>query len=188
MKVSSNVRPHIPHRLMPVDFSALLTDWDPLFKILGALAAPGGLWFWYDKFRNRVRLKIRSAGLTPGDTSGRGLTLSVENVGSVATSTGPHITVVGHDLKRQAFRLNYRLIGQHAKLPPLDVVELTATHAHPENRTLLWAWYFTIKIPLSRGRTVAIRVRNAQFERLGFCRFHWERFLFFCLKRIPGVA
>ncbi len=173
---------------MPIDLAALLADWDPFLKILGALAAPGGLWFWYDKFRNRVRLKVRSAGFTLGDTSGRGITLSVENAGSVATSTGPHITIVGRDRKRQAFRLDYRLIGQHAKLPPLDVVELTATHAHPESRTLMWAWYFTIKVPLSRGRTVAIRVRNAKFDQLGFWRFQWERFRFVYLKHTPGVA
>lgn len=173
---------------MPIDLPALLREWDPALKVLGALAAPGGLWFWLDKYRNRVQVRIRKAGFTRGDTSGRGLALSVENVGSIATSTGPHLTVTGRNLKRQTFRLNYRLVGDHAKLPPLDVVELNATHSDPESRTLVWAWYFVVTVPLSRGRPINIRVRNADFEQLGFWRFHWERLRFVYLKQIPGVA
>ena len=173
---------------MPIDLPALLRDWDPALKVLGALAAPGGLWFWFDKYRNRVHIKIRRAGFTRGDTSGRGITLVVENVGSTATSTGPNLTIKGRNLKREAFKLNYRLLGDHAKLPPLEVVELNATHGDPENRTLIWAWYFVVKVPLSRGRSVKIRVRNAEFQQLGFWRFHWERFRFVYLKHTPGAA
>ena len=173
---------------MSIDLPALLSEWDQALKVIGALAAPGGLWFWFDKYRNRVRLRPRRAGFTHGDTSGRGLTLVVENVGSMATSTGPSLTVTGRDVKRKVFQLNYRLLGEHAKLPPLDVVELNATHGDPENRTLFWAWYFVIKVPLTRGSTLKIRVRNAEFQQLGFWRFHWERLRFLYLKHTPGVA
>ena len=173
---------------MPTDLPTLLREWDPALKVLGALAAPGGLWFWFDKYRNRVHVKVRRAGFTSGDTSARGLTLVVENVGSTATSTGPNLTVTGRNVKREVLNLNYRLQGEHAKLPPLDVVELNATHADPENRTLIWAWYFVVRVPLSRGPPIKIRVRNAEFEQLGFWRFHWERFLFVYLNHTPSVA
>ena len=172
---------------MAVDLFSLLLEWDPALKVLGALAAPGGLWFWFDKYRNRVRVKVRRAGFTQGDTSGRGLTLVVENVGSSATSAGPNLTVTGRSVHRHGFKLNYRLIVEHAKLPPLDAVEINATHNDPENRTLYWAWYFVIKVPLSRGRAIKVRCRNAEFEQLGFWRFHWERSRFVFLKHTPGM-
>jgi hypothetical protein len=172
---------------MAVDLFSLLRDWDPALKVLGALAAPGGLWFWFDKYRNRIRIKVLCARFTQGDTSGRGLTLVVENVGSSSTSAGPNLTVTGRDKYRHVLKLNYRLIVKHVKLPPLDTVEIHATHNDPGSETLFWAWYFVIKVPLSRGRAIKVRCRNAKFEQLGFWHFHWERFRFICLKHTPGM-
>ena len=110
---------------MPIDLPALLRDLDPVLKVLGALAAPGGLWFWYDKYKNRVHIKIRQAGFTRGDTPGRGITLVVENIGSTATSTGPKLTIEGRNVKRESFRFDYRLLSDHAKLPPLLISKMT---------------------------------------------------------------
>lgn len=172
---------------MLINLPALLSNLDPALKVLGALATPGGLWFWWDKYRNRIRLRVRRAEFTRGETSGRGLTLVVENIGAVGTSTGPDMTVTGMNTKRQSFKLRYRLRGEHAKLLPLEVVELNATHADPESRTLIWAWYFVVEVPLSRGYPLKVRVRNAKFQQLGFWRFHWERFRFVYLKHTPDV-
>ena len=168
------------------DLSALLREWDSVLKVLGALAAPGGLWFWIDKYRNRIRVKVRHAGFATQGTDGRGLMLLVENIGSTATSTGPLLLISGRSEKREPFTLKYSLERAHAKLMPFDLVELISSHNDRESRTLFWAWYFVVKLPLSRGGTVKVRCRNSKFEQLGFWRFHWELFRFALLRQTPG--
>lgn len=167
------------------EIPALLREWDLALKVLGALAAPGGLWFWIDRYNNRVRLVIRRAEIANADASGTRLTLVVENVGSNTTSAGPNLTVAGLNTKRYKFCLCYRLEGDHTKFVPFEAVNLNAAHGNAESETLIWAWYFVVTIPLSRGRPLKIRYRNVEFQRLSFSRFHWERFCFLHLKRTP---
>jgi hypothetical protein len=170
---------------MPADLPSVIRDWDPAFRILAALAAPGGLWFWIDKYRNRVQIKVRSVSLLNGDTSGRWLALRVENVGAAVTSTESTFSVSGYTIERKRFALTYRFQNEHTKLTPFDAVELSAAHNAYENNTLLWAWYFVLRVSLTRGRTLKIRCRNIEFQQLGFWQFNWERFRYVYFGKLP---
>lgn len=167
-------------------FLQVLQQYDAAIKVLAAVAAPGGIWFWIDKFRNRIRVKIRRFGFAKGDLSVRGISFEVENIGAVLTSLEPHFQVVAYTPKRERQSYRFLIEGNDRKLPPHELKQIHGWHNNPENRVIAFGWYMDFKIPLTRGSPIRVRVRNAQFEQLGWLRFHWERLLFVVFKKTPS--
>lgn len=167
------------------EISAWLKDNDLLFKAVVAIAAPGGIWFWIDKFRNRIRIKIRKLGFPLGDTSIRGITFEAENISSVLTSFEPEFLLVGYSPERKKQTYTFRFDGSDRQLPSHVSKQFLGWHNHAENRILLFLWFMTFRFPLSRGRNVTVRIRNSSFETVGFFRFHWERLLFCWFGKVP---
>jgi len=155
-----------------------LQNYDNLLRVLGAIAAPGGIWFWIDKYRNRIRIKVRKFGLVKGDQSGRGISFELENVGASVTSLEPTFTVSAYSPKREYEVYNFRIEGDERRLSPHDLLPIQGWHSNRENRVILFGWYMTLTLRLTRGRRVRVRVRNAEFQQLGWLRFHWERMRF----------
>lgn len=162
---------------MAIDLPELLKQIDVL-KLLGALAAPGGLWFWIDKYKNRIRVRVRNLGFIRKDLSGRSLAFQIENLGSSPTSLEPTFRMKGYTPKREPFDLMFRIQGETRKLSPYEAVSVQGFHSGPESTTLAFCLYSTLVVPLTRGRNVVIRVRNAEFEPIGWFRFHWEKLRF----------
>ena len=167
------------------EISLLLKDNDLAIKALATIAAPGGIWFWIDKFRNRICIKIRKLGFPRGDTSIRGITFEAENVSSTLTSFEPKFTLTGYSPERRKQTYTFTIDGADRQLPSHVSKQFVGWHNHAENRILIFLWFMTFQLPLSRGRCVRLRVRNSRFERIGFFRFHWERLLFIWFRRLP---
>ena len=164
---------------------SLLRDNDSLLKGVGVLAAPGGIWFWFDKYRNRIRLRIRNLNFVRGDSSGRGLSFDIENLGSAGTSLEPTFTVTAYSPERTKAQYVFRINGNDRKLPPLEVKSIEGWHSHSESRSIIWGWYMVLTIQLTRGSNVRVRLRNSQLEQLGWLRFHYERLRFKVLHQTP---
>jgi hypothetical protein len=167
------------------EISSLLQHNDLFIKGIATIAAPGGIWFWIDKFRNRIRIKVRKLGLAPGDPSIRGITFEAENVSATLTSFEPKFTLTGYSPERKKQTYAFTIEGSDRQLPSHVSKQFLAWHNHSENRILLFLWFMTFKLTLSRGGCVRIRIRNSQFEQISFLQFHWEKFLFLWLKIVP---
>lgn len=165
-----------------------LQQYDSTLKLLGAIAAPGGIWFWIDKYRSRIRIKVRNFGLVRGDLSGRGISFELENVGNSNTSLEPIFSVSAYTPKRERQRFNFRIEGNERRLSPHDLLSVQGWHNGPENHAILFGWYMTFTLRLTRGRTVRLRVRNANFQQLGWMQFQWERVLFVLFGKLGKDA
>lgn len=170
------------------EIAALLNDYDVPLKVIAAIAAPGGIWFWIDKFRNRIRVKVRGLEFPLGDNNLRGLTFEAENISPTVTSFEPNFTVVGYTPTRKKLIYTFALQGADRQLPPHVSKQFIGWHDPTENDILAFLWFMTIRLTLSRGRIVRVRILNSGFEKMGFIRFHWQRFLYVCLGRLPKSA
>jgi len=163
-----------------------LQHYDTTIKVITALAASGGIWFWIDKYRNRIRIKVRSLNLPTGDTSLRAITFEAENISASLTSLEPTLTLTGYALKRGKQTYTFRIQGDDRQLPPHVTKQVVGFHNHPENRIMLFLWYMIFTLSLTKGSSVHLRYRNAEFERLSFLRFHWERLQYIFFGKVPG--
>jgi len=160
------------------ELSLWLKDYDFAIKVIATVAAPGGIWFWIDKYRNRIRIKVRKLGLPPGDTSIRGIAFEAENVSSTLTSFEPKFILTGYLPERKKQTYIFTIDGNDRQLPSHVSKQFTSWHNNMENRILLFLWFMTFELPLSRGRSVRVRVKNSEFKPIGFFKFHWQRLLF----------
>lgn len=168
------------------EISLLLKDNDFAIKVITTIAAPGGIWFYIDKFRNRIRVKVRQFGFPLGDTSTRGIIFEAENVSSTVTSFESQFTLTGYspERKNQTYTFTFD-IHSDRQLPSHVSKHFVGWHSHTENRSLPFLWFMTFQLPLSRGRCVRIHVRNSGFKQIAFFRFHWERLMFLWFGKIP---
>ena len=153
--------------------------------VIAAIAAPGGIWFWIDKFRNRIHIKVRKLGLPMGDTSVRAITFEAENVSSTLTSFEPKFMLIGYSPERKRQTYTFTIDGDDRQLPSHGSKKFIGWHDHSENRILLFLWFMTFQLPLTRGRCVRVRFRNSEFKPISFVRFHWEKLLFLWFGKVP---
>jgi hypothetical protein len=161
---------------------------DLVVKLLAVLATPGGIWFWIDKYRNRVRIRIRKLNLASGDTSVRRIAFEAENVSSVLTSLEPMFLLTGYSPERKKQTYQFTIEGNERQLPAYVLRQVVAGHNDKENRIMLCLWYMTFTVPLTRGGRVRVHIRNAEFKPIGLLRFHWERMCFLFLGKVPDKA
>ncbi len=167
------------------EISLWLKNNDVAIKVLATIAAPGGIWFWIDKFRNRIRIKIRKLGMPLGDTSLRGIAIEVENISSTLTSFEPKFTLIGYspEHKKQIYTFTFDCVDR--QLPSHVSKQFHGWHNDTENRIMLFLKFMTFNFPLSRGRCVRYRVQSSDFKPIGYFRFHWRRLLFLWFGKVP---
>jgi len=168
------------------DISLWLQRYDAVIKIVLALAAPGGIWFWADKFRNRVRITIRQFTLAVVGPAARTVTFEIENVSSTLTSLEPIFVMTGFTPERAKQTYTFMLNGNDRQLPPHVSKQIVGIHNDQQNRIMLFLWYMTFTIRLTRGGTVRLRFRNAGFSPVGVLRFYWEQLWFVLLARVAA--
>ena len=154
-------------------------------KAVTAIAAPGGIWFWIDKYRNRIRITIRNLNLPTGDTSLRRIKFEAENVSGTLTSLEPTFLLTGYTPERKKQVYSFTIEGTDRQLPAHVPKQVVAIHNEMENRIMLFLWFTTFQVALTRGGRVRARFRNAEFKQIGFLRFQWERMLFVTLGKVP---
>lgn len=160
---------------------------DLLIKVVTAVAAPGGIWVWVDKYLNRIQVKVRNLGLAPLDQNVRGIAFEAENIRSTMTSFEPEFTLTGYTSNRKKQVYKFRFDGDDRQLSPHEAKKFIAWHLERDKPFFIFLWFITFRLPLSRGRCIRVHVLNADgFKIVGFWRFHFQRILFLLFKRIPA--
>lgn len=167
------------------EIAAWFKDNEVFFRVLATLAAPGGIWFWIDRYRNRVRIKIRRLSLAEGRDRNPCVSFEAENIGSTLTSFEPEFSLVGYSAERKAVTFTFRFEGADRQLPPHAPKQFLGCRNYAGNGDLFFLWFMVFRFPLSGGRDARVRIRNGSFDPVGFFRFTWERFVFVRLGRVP---
>ena len=168
------------------DIVGWIQHYDVAIKIVTAVAVPGGIWFWIDKYRNRIRIKVRRFELPARDTSVRGIAFECENISGSLTSLEPTFTLTGYTPERGRQTYTFTIDGNDRQLPPHVPKQVLGFHNDRENRIILLLWYMAFTVSLTKGAPIRLRYRNAECVRLGFFRFHWERLRYVWLGKMPS--
>lgn len=167
------------------DLAAWLQQLDPILKAAGIVAAAaGGIWVWYQRYRDRTQVRIRKLRLAQGDTTTRKISFEAENIGTSVTSLEPSLSLTAYSPERRRQRYCFVIDEKDRQLPVHVTKQFTGTHNEVENRVMLFVWFMTFRIPLTRGHTVTVRIRNADFKPIGFWRFYIERLFFMAFGRV----
>ena len=188
MPVSSNVRPHNP--LMFASLLQFLTTYQAeILKIVGVALAPGGIWFWHEKYKNRVQIKVRKSDFAMGDKSLRGIEFKLENIGPMPIALEPKFQLIGYSPERQRQVYNFNIDTKISRQLPQHIEHyVLAWHNDTGNRVMLFLWFMVFRLKLTNGKRLTIRIRNAHFQEIRFFKFHWERLRFLLLGRLPSEA
>jgi len=165
--------------------SQALQQYDTLLYVLMAIAAPGGIWFWVDKYRNRIRVKVRNFDFSRGDVSGRSVAFEIENIGTASTSLEPTFRLSFYSPKRERQNLTFRMDGDDRRLLSCELKPIVGWHNDPETVDIAFGWYMVLTLSLTRGGNARVRFRNAEFRKLGWLRYQWERMLFKVFGKLP---
>jgi len=160
-----------------------------IVRVLTTLAAPGGIWFWIDKYRNRVQIRIRNVKLALTGSDPRAITFEAENIGITLNSYEPSLYLTGYHSdgggKWKRFVYVFTEKGNDRQLSPHVTKTILVRHDETENPEIIFLWLMTLIISPTRGHKIRVRLRNAEFHRLGVVQFQWERFLLLVFRRLP---
>jgi hypothetical protein len=174
-------------------YHLLLSYWHEhqatILKTFTTLAAPGGIWFWIDKYRNRVRIRIRDLKLALTGSDPKAIAFEAENVSSMLNSYEPSLSLTGYhsegDGKCTKFEYVFTENGNDRQLPPHIAKQILVRHDEKDKPEIIFLWLMTLTLSPTRGHKVRVRIRNAEFQPIRPLRFHWERFLLLIFRKLP---
>lgn len=151
------------------------------------LLTPGGVVFWIDRFRNRVRVTVANLRLSAtGNQHVRRILFDVENIGPSVNSLATEVVMTGYDSDRTCYTYRYAIQTQSRQLPVHVPQVIEALHNAPSSHPMMiMLWFMTFRVPLTRGGTVIVRVLNGELKRIGAFRFYWGLFLFRYFSHVP---
>jgi hypothetical protein len=147
----------------------------------------GGLYFLWDKYKNRVRVEISDVKyFTDENPAYHKLRFTAENMCDQVTSLRTPINFNAYEPRKGA-RVNYKftLNYNERNLNPFDARLLTAICVDGEKPNVSMLWFVTIDFALTRGRTYRLRLRNVDRQRLSWLKFHTERLRLVVLGTVP---
>lgn len=102
---------------------------DPL-KILYLCGGAGGIWFWVEKWRDRIRIQVRLLSNPhielKGDELEVTLQLEVENIGKSPTSLKPYVLCGGYNSEKRRNSARFTIRESDRLLPPHSARKFTA--------------------------------------------------------------
>ena len=156
-----------------------------LLKLLALFGGSTGFFYWYDRIKNRARLKIRISdlGIFAKKNEPAYIKFEAENLGLLPMSLKPTIIVKGHCLNnngrfynKQKIRIyTYSIIDADRHLAPRKARILTAKCDATNISQSLWfmVYIFTPTI----GWKCRIRIRSALGTHLSYLKYDYELFL-----------
>lgn len=151
---------------------------DPL-KALYLLGGAGGIWFWWEKFADRIRL-CASVTNHSYDVIPNGLRVTIEfevvNIGKSPTSLEPLVACVGHSPKREVCRMVLRISDADRSLAPHATRLFRATG--DTDATYPWWLFKSYRLSPTRGSDRVICCRSNPRERISLARHDVELFVF----------
>ena len=156
---------------------------DPL-RILSLIGGTGGLVYWYDRYKNRSRLRVMllDLGLMPRAGKQQAyIRFEAENFGTIPISIEPYVLLKGfiplavqkksgHKLKRSSYV--YEIDSNERNLPPHVPKIFEAFDNVGEMRPFLW--FMTYTFTPTRGKAQKLRIRSAENFQLSYARYIYE--------------
>ena len=152
---------------------------DPL-KILYALGGAGGIWFWLEKWLERIRLRVRP--LNHSFDTRRNPTVDVElkfeavNLGKSPTSLEPYVFCSGFDIHRKMQTARLEISNEQRLLEPHCTQQFTATGV--VDATYIFWLFKTYRICPTRGADRVIYTRSFPHNQISRLRYHLELMLY----------
>ncbi|MDN3517497.1 hypothetical protein QWY84_07750 [Aquisalimonas lutea] len=156
---------------------------DPM-RALYLAGGTGGLWFWIQEWRNRVRVRVWLLSEQPyvstAEMDERSiLTFEAENIGTQATSVEPLVSVRAYTARRQRIERDGKVLESERDLQPFQAKTLSVqVKANPDHTMLVFRTYH---FRFTRGASRTVRVWSAHHRTVNWFRFQYERARF--LKR-----
>jgi len=153
---------------------------DPL-KILYALGGAGGIWFWIEKWLDRIRVRVRPITHSFDDKPDGTLEVTIEfevvNVGKAPTSLEPYIFCAGYEIKRRYRSARLDISETDRLLRPHTTRQFTAVGR--AEATYPWWLFKSFRICPTRGHDRVICTRSGFGEgTLGRLRYDLELTLY----------
>jgi len=156
---------------------------DPL-RVLAVLGGGGGLLYWYDRYKNRARLRINiiNLGLISPDSSNKVcIQFEIENLGILPNSIEHSVSLSGITPKclpnstGERHTFSYMLKDTDRNLPPNSPISFKACADWDEQMRFIW--FIKVKFTVTRGRGVTIFIRSFSNERLSWLKYMYERII-----------
>lgn len=162
---------------------------DPL-KLLYVLGGSGGLVYWWDRYRNRPRLRVRLVDEHFDVKEEPYLVITtrfeIENVGTEKTSLEPEVLFSAYTVKGAHQRCSHTVVKADRALPPFTSRAITLVVKEKANYPFLWFRTYTFR--LTRGGAKQLRIRSDDKVRLTYIQFLYELIRFRALDRLPEQA
>jgi hypothetical protein len=159
---------------------------DPL-RILYLLGGAGGIWFWVEKWLDRIRLYVRPISHTfdlKADDIEVKFVFEVVNIGKSPTSLSPSIDCVGYSQRRQRETAKLEIADPERLLPPHSTKTFTAIGRI--NPTYPFWPFKSFRISPTRGRNHVMHFRSNPKKVIGKFGYHAELARFRWLWWLPS--
>jgi hypothetical protein len=144
------------------DLAGYIAD-DPI-RLLTLLGGSGGALYWFDRIRNRTRVKVRLLRERFTEDSDASVEFEITNVGQDPTSLEPTFVMTGFTPKGARRSIIFDVESQDRHLPPHVQKRITAVA--PRDPVLVFLWFKTYRILLTRGASARLRIDMANGEPL----------------------
>jgi len=156
-------------------------------NILVFIGGTGGILYWWDRLRNRSRLKVYSWDETLLDDSGSEsyfINFEIESLGNESNSLEKFIYLRGFTGANKKFLCTFIIESPDRNLPPHTPQSFQALlHSGSTPTDLLFSWFKRYTIVPTRGRSIKIYIRSADKIRISYLRYEYERFMSHWFKR-----
>ena len=161
---------------------------DPI-RVLTVIGGSGGLFYWFDRYRNRPHLDVRILREITLSSARVNLSFEVENLGLIPTSLEPKIALSGYTPMKKKRQFILDISSQDRSLPPRSPKQLEATIESPE--AIIGAlWFKTYVFTPTQGRRRRVRLRHAALKpanvALSWLRFYYELIQFYFFGKIDA--
>jgi hypothetical protein len=160
---------------------------DPM-KVLYLLGGGGGLVYWWDRYRNRPRLRVRLLNEQIEMKEQPYLEIitrfEVENIGTEKTSLEPEVLFTAYTVKGKYQRCSHRIAEDDRSLPPFSPRAITLVVKEDADYPFLW--FRTYIFRLTRGGACALRIRSEDKVNLSYLQYLYELSRFRAFKQVTG--
>lgn len=159
---------------------------DPL-KVLYILGGAGGVWFWIEKWLDRIRVRVRllshSFDTKPDESLEVTVEFEVVNVGKLPTSLEPYVFCSGYEIKRRYQSVQLMISEQDRLLPPHATRSFTAVGK--ANPTYPWWLFKAYRICPTRGQDKVMYTRSSPIKVISRLRYDLELTLYRWFGLLP---
>lgn len=160
-----------------------------LLRILYVIGGGGGIWFWFDKWRFRTRIKVRLLSErydSQYDYIMSEIQVECNNLGNLDTSIEPIVKITGinHDRKTKKYTLS--IVETNRALKPHD--PKTFNFKGKCDHEFLFTRYRHYNFSLSRGFSKSVYFLRSRKTELNLLQFLYGKIRYKMFNKLPEKA